>query len=238
MTTSTVADRTSVFIIVASSVCKIDRRSTTDPIPIDVHDLLQEVCARGNAMLPTLAVEVDLQEIVPLLGLLPKIEGKNAVALVRAARLYSNAIWIADDDPNWAWLQLVSAIEAAAVQHKDTEKLKPTKRFLTFMTMFLPALPSQRPGDFAQIGWSDVSNHLKTIYRYRSRALHEGLPFPGPMCEPPMTCSPDTYDERPSWSWSQHGTSIWTAGDAPMYLHVFEHLARQSLLSWWRSLAW
>lgn len=39
----------------------------------------------------------------------------DAVALVRAARLYQSAVWIADADPNLAWLMLVSALEAAAV---------------------------------------------------------------------------------------------------------------------------
>ncbi len=41
---------------------------------------------------------------------------RNQVALIRAARLYQDAIWIADAEPALAWLLLVSALETAAVQ--------------------------------------------------------------------------------------------------------------------------
>ncbi|HLL05078.1 MAG TPA: hypothetical protein VK539_31115 [Myxococcaceae bacterium] len=39
---------------------------------------------------------------------------KDAVALARAARAYQNAVWIADAEPNLAWLLLVSALDTAA----------------------------------------------------------------------------------------------------------------------------
>lgn len=222
---------------------------------------------RGRAMLPTLAGQVDLQGAIPLLELLPKISGKKAVALVRAARLYSNALWVADNDPNLAWLQLVSAIEVGAVFYNKGRKpvwkrvehampelwnvliacgethaqqvgeilaplVKSTDRFSTFMAAFLPDPPAQRPQDLAQINWNEIPGYLQTIYNYRSRALHDGTPFPGPMCEPPMPWSTDVPDEKPPWLWSQHGASTWAAKDIPMYPHIFEYLARQALLRW------
>lgn len=227
---------------------------------------------RGRAMLPTLAEQVGLQAAVPLLELLPKISDKKAVALVRAARLYSSALWVADDDPNLAWLQLVSAIEVAAVLHikstkpawKRVERTMPelwkvlitygddhaqqvgtmladqvrsVDRFSTFMAEFLPGPPAQRPQDFAQIDWNEIPGHLQTIYKYRSEALHNGTPFPGPMCEPPAPCSTDALDENPLWLWSQHGASTWAAKNIPMYLHMFEYLVREALIRWWSSLA-
>src|ERR1039458_6912529 len=39
---------------------------------------------------------------------------KDQVALIRAARLYQEAIWVGDAEPALAWLLLVSAIETAA----------------------------------------------------------------------------------------------------------------------------
>lgn len=45
---------------------------------------------------------------------LPSLSGRQAVALVRAARLYQDALWIAESEPALAWLMLVSAIETAA----------------------------------------------------------------------------------------------------------------------------
>lgn len=44
----------------------------------------------------------------------PRIASDDAVALIRAARLYSNGLWWANEDPNFAWLQFVGAIEVAA----------------------------------------------------------------------------------------------------------------------------
>lgn len=42
------------------------------------------------------------------------LSATDAVAVLRAARLYQQGIWIADDDPSQAWVQLVSALETAA----------------------------------------------------------------------------------------------------------------------------
>lgn len=44
-----------------------------------------------------------------------------AVALVRAARSYRDALWLADSHPELAWLLMVSALETAAVQHVGHE---------------------------------------------------------------------------------------------------------------------
>jgi hypothetical protein len=45
----------------------------------------------------------------------------DAVALARAARAYQNAVWIADGEPNLAWLLLVSALETAATHWRTSE---------------------------------------------------------------------------------------------------------------------
>lgn len=44
-----------------------------------------------------------------------KIKDKlNYAALIRAAKLYSNVLWLSESDPESAWILLVSAIETAA----------------------------------------------------------------------------------------------------------------------------
>ena len=227
---------------------------------------------RGRPFLPELPPSVNLEVAVPLLDLLPKISGRNSVALVRAARLYANALWVCDGDPNLGWLQMVSAVEAAAVQRSGTrpvwkrveqempdlwkalvdgggqqhaesigaklaDLVRSADRFARFMGEFGPEPPARRPEEQLQIDWSEVPQRLKTIYDFRSRALHSGIPFPAPMCEPPMTWGGDVPVEKPPWISSQQGASVWAAADIPMYLHTFEHLARGSLLAWWRSLA-
>ena len=46
--------------------------------------------------------------------LFPHVKERKQLALVRAARAYANGLWWANEDPNLAWLQLVTAVESAA----------------------------------------------------------------------------------------------------------------------------
>jgi hypothetical protein len=51
-----------------------------------------------------------------LLDNYPRMSVKQARALVRSARSYQEAIWIAEGDPRQAWLRLVTAVETAAAE--------------------------------------------------------------------------------------------------------------------------
>lgn len=62
-----------------------------------------------------------------LLGSLAKISPQDAIALLRAARLYQDALWIVESEPALAWLMLVSSIEAAA-NYWCTIKASPLER--------------------------------------------------------------------------------------------------------------
>ena len=74
-----------------------------------------------NPMMPGLAgLRFPLLPAVKALAAYPSLGPHDAVTLVRAARHYSSALWVADSDPEQAWLQLVSALEAAATRWKDT----------------------------------------------------------------------------------------------------------------------
>jgi hypothetical protein len=64
--------------------------------------------------LPNLTNQVSLSS--DLVDRYPSLESDDAIALLRAARSYQEAVWNADDDPNFAWLQLVSAVETAAAR--------------------------------------------------------------------------------------------------------------------------
>ena len=57
----------------------------------------------------------------------PLLAPGDAAALVKAARLYQSALWIADSAPETAWLLLVSALETAA-NHWDGDTMTPTER--------------------------------------------------------------------------------------------------------------
>lgn len=58
--------------------------------------------------------QATLADVDSLLQKFPRISADNAVALIRAARLYSNGLWWANEDPNFAWLQFVGAVEVVA----------------------------------------------------------------------------------------------------------------------------
>jgi hypothetical protein len=62
-----------------------------------------------------------------VLASLPLISPSTANALIRAARLYQDAIWIAESEPHLSWVMLVSAIEAAAGNWR-TAKESPVER--------------------------------------------------------------------------------------------------------------
>ena len=73
------------------------------------------------------------------------------------------------------------------------------------------------------------------IYDWRSRALHDGVPFPAPMCQAPKKLDDGHEEFLDGVAASSHGGS-WVFEDLPMLLHVFEHIVRGTLLAWWRSL--
>lgn len=73
---------------------------------------------------------LDDLELLPRFFVLPP---KEAVALVRAARLYQEGLWIAESTPELSWLMFVAAVETAAFtwrEGKETplERLRAERR--------------------------------------------------------------------------------------------------------------
>ena len=44
----------------------------------------------------------------------PHLQPEQAIALVRSARLYQDALWLGESEPNLCWLKLVVAVETVA----------------------------------------------------------------------------------------------------------------------------
>jgi hypothetical protein len=205
--------------------------------------------------------------ILPLFSIYPRLGPTDAIALVRAARLYQDALWIIESEPHLAWLFLVSALEAVAtpLHVKDADAtsvlqasypelakvleaaggadhldkvsslllpmMKATARFLRFVMQHLPPPPTERPAEDLQVPWDPASmkRMLAKIYDYRSRALHDGTPFPEPMSGPEVMQS-----EIPLGAAAGMHDAVWTRDDMPMLLCVFEHITRGTLLKWWQ----
>jgi hypothetical protein len=111
------------------------------------------------------------------------------------------------------------------------------KKFIEFMMNFMPQPPSKRPKAWGQIRWEvdALKESLITIYNHRSKALHEGTPFPLPMCDPPHRDrnGERAWHEKPfALAYSGAG-GTWIKEDIPMYLNTFEYIVRNVLLKWW-----
>jgi len=205
------------------------------------------------------------------LGILIKLAPPDATAVVRAARLYQDALWLVESEPSLAWLMLVSAVETAANQWRKgmeppvdrlktskprlheylldlgdevlekvageiAESLGSTRKFVDFVLTFLPSPPPVRPPEGFQHPWEtgEIRETLRCVYHYRSRALHDGIPFPAPMCRPPSALGLAIPSERPSAIATSEGGGTWLAKDTPIHFHTFEYLARGALTEWWR----
>ena len=211
-------------------------------------------------------------EVAELIAIYPKLELNQAVSLVRAARSFATATWLAEEDPNYAWLMLVAAVEAAANERWRNEAptevhfedllpefcaalreiggdeairlaadeflptLKATKKFVAFLLEYLPEPPETRPESFLQVDWGKMKAHMSVIYKWRSLAVHEGLPMPPPICQPLTSMHHDSpWAERPFAPTAAEGGN-WAEKDMPMNLNTFVYVAGGALRNWWRSL--
>lgn len=70
---------------------------------------------KNRLILPDIVGTHSLEELKRFEWLL-QLSPSQSVALVRAARLYQDALWIVESEPALAWLMFVSALETAANQ--------------------------------------------------------------------------------------------------------------------------
>jgi hypothetical protein len=125
------------------------------------------------------------------------------------------------------------------VAEEFADSIGSTKKFVDFLLTFMPPPPTVRPGDWGRVDWNDeaLRSTFRMIYGYRSRALHDGMPFPAPMTEPPYRYETwDTVAEKPIGLAQSTGGGTWRAADTPMLLHTFEYMTRSVLNSWWKSI--
>jgi hypothetical protein len=82
--------------------------------------------SRGPYVLPNVRGERNIDSS----DLLPRFHGlttKDAIAVVRVARLYQDAVWLAESQPALSWLLLVSAVESAADNWQPRDDAPATK---------------------------------------------------------------------------------------------------------------
>lgn len=118
----------------AGGITRIFDGYTQDPLgrPQAASDFIPQLAVRAKRLvLPNVIKSANLGDLVDLKAL-QNINEVQYVSLVRAARLYQDALWIAESEPSLAWLMLVSTIETAANQWSadetsPTEKLRESR---------------------------------------------------------------------------------------------------------------
>jgi hypothetical protein len=80
------------------------------PIP----DIVPELA--GRYKLPVVLQESRIGALEPFKSL-PGMSHNDVVPLIKSARLYQQALWIAESEPSLAWIMFVSALETAAHHH-------------------------------------------------------------------------------------------------------------------------
>lgn len=97
----------------------VERRFGSDkdprgrPIAYEGRDIPTLLTRRRRPILSEAFGSHSLEEARRISGF-PKLSPDQAIALVKAARLYQNAVWISEGEPELAWVLFVSAIETAA----------------------------------------------------------------------------------------------------------------------------
>lgn len=88
-----------------------------DPRGIPIHFLMDRdpilLCSEGKLIIPEARNQICLNDLDRLLTY-PTLTPEDAIILVRASRIYQDALWIAESEPELAWIMFVSAIETAA----------------------------------------------------------------------------------------------------------------------------
>ncbi|WP_372715967.1 hypothetical protein [Novipirellula sp.] len=231
---------------------------------------------RNHLVLPSVTGTHSMDPL-EILKSVPLIAPDRYVNLIRACKSYQDALWVAESEPNLAWLMLVSALETAAndvyttestaderlrdskpdlasllEQHGGTQLVNQvadmishtfgaTKKFIDFTMCFMPDEPENRPEqEWMRVKWSKTSlkKVLNTVYEYRSRSLHAGLPFPAPMFEAPFKIAADSsLSDVPMTGLASHSRGgTWMPKDTRINLHGFHYITRGVLLNWWQSI--
>jgi hypothetical protein len=123
----------SVFMGIRLKAGQVNRefRAEGDPLGRPTHFESKpdpQLVLEGRPQIPRLKLPANLNAGLTVLNGFPDRTVEQTNALIKAARQYQQAIWIADSDPSLAWLMLVSAVETAAVEWaSNTEPVEQLK---------------------------------------------------------------------------------------------------------------
>ncbi|VVN73725.1 hypothetical protein PS689_00589 [Pseudomonas fluorescens] len=147
---------------------------------------------RPNQAIIPAPTHVSLDDIRSRLQTIPDLDPGLYKELIRAARSYQDALWIAESEPHLAWLLMVSALEIAASAHvtlrgtpmENLEEFQPT----------LAQMVRSSGGDELLHG---VADQLKNLFS----ATKKFLLFCEEFCPPEPVDRPAHPYQRIDWDW-------------------------------------
>lgn len=80
---------------------------------------LDKIILNNRHLMPSIVFNPGNLEELKLLISLKKLSSQEITALIRSARLYQDAIWLGESEPQRAWILLVSALENCAKKWKN-----------------------------------------------------------------------------------------------------------------------
>lgn len=156
-----------------------------DPLGVPVeyaHTAPSFVSAERSPLLPR-KMQVDLQGVLPYLPIYPQLSEDQARSLLRAARSYQMALWNTEFDPEYAWLKLVSALEAAADCWWGGGEVDPVEALKAWNPTFHEGLTEYLPDD-------QLYESAKTLLTV-TRSTKKFLDFCRQYCPPEPEIRPD-----------------------------------------------
>jgi hypothetical protein len=133
------------------------------------------VTQRSVTILPGVTGTRSLTDVGPMRAF-SQLAVSDAVSVVRAARLYQDAVWIAEAEPNLAWLMLVSALETGALAWR-TAKAPPVDRLRASRPTLFERLTSVGGDDLATFVAGEIADALGNTSNFLRFTLHF-LPSP------------------------------------------------------------
>jgi len=181
-----------------------------------------------------------LTEIDPNTGWLQLVSAVEVAAQFRVEEVGSPWDTVATGSPEIAdELRRLTLARRTALAELLAPQMRAAAKYRRFLKDFPAPPPGERPLPYAQLTWSkrSLSEALVKVYEHRSQALHGGIPFPSPMCSPPMTDDDGVPAEAEFSSGVGRGDAYWPREELPMEMHVYVHIVGHALRTWWRSLA-
>jgi hypothetical protein len=128
-------------------------------------------------------------DIINSLSFFPKVSPYDAIAIIRAARLYQEAVWMVESTPELSWILLTSAVETIAQRWREEEET-PLERLRASRPELEEKLKAQGDEEFVLAVANDIAPYMgatKTFVDF----LMEFMP-------PPPSKRPDTFAQL-SW---------------------------------------